>query len=481
MIGRSSLIAAIVTIVFLMACAILRLGVGSDVGPGRIFLLLIGSVVLLYLIAKHPAAFMAPMLFAPRAKKLPFISSFPFVGGFTELGITAGIVALAVFVRIVLPRRRSWRLREAFRENHKTIYTYLLFAAVLSLSYTYTSAPDYGGAKLWRFVVLGSLAFFAPFVLLTSEEDFHDFTYGTLLFALGVAVTSLRFSHHGRIGSAQNIVHIGIGQLMGMALLLLFYHRFKSKRIRILALLICVPWLSIGLASAEARGPLLAVLLALAVGAFAPWWDARFISRKQVTVLLCAVVVAVVGLSAYWFRGVAQSRLQAKTTELTLILEGSPEASGSATERLVYYHAALEEIPDHPLFGLGIGGWSVYYWNQDMRHYPHNLFLEIAVEEGLVGLTALLMLLGSVFVTLKRTAYRVAQQFPSLLPVFVYLLTATMFSGDIDDNRFLWSWCGVVLAVTAMVLTRVTVESPASSEAVELEGLGAVPPAVDRL
>jgi hypothetical protein len=32
------------------------------------------------------------------------------------------------------------------------------------------------------------------------------------------------------------------------------------------------------------------------------------------------------------------------------------------------------------------------------------------------------------------------------LPVWIYLISITMFSGDIDDSRFVWFWCGTVVA-----------------------------------
>lgn len=450
--GRSIAIALAATALFLAVCVTLQLVAGAEVGPERVFLAIVVLAAIAYLLTRHPAALIAPMLFAPRAKELPLLGSFPAVGQLTELGMTAVLVATAISLRVLARRGRPFSLGEAFGHRRMEVYAYLVFAGVLSLSYLYTPAPNYGFDKLWRFLVLGSLGFFGAFLLLATEKDFRDFTLGTILFALGIGASSLSFSHQGRLSANENIVHIGIAQLMGMALVLLLYHRFQRRSWRILALLVCVPWLAVGLASAESRGPILGLLLALLAGSYTSWWKAGFVSRKQVLAILGVVFVAVIGLSAYWFRGVAESRLQSKATELTMILEGSTEASGSATERLVYYSAALDAIPQHFLCGLGIGGWSTYYWNQDDRHYPHNLFLETAVEEGILGLGTLLVLLGAIFITLKRNASAISNRFPVVLPMLVYLITVTMFSGDIDDNRFLWFWCGAVLALTEVAI-----------------------------
>ena len=40
---------------------------------------------------------------------------------------------------------------------------------------------------------------------------------------------------------------------------------------------------------------------------------------------------------------------------------------------------------------------------------------------------------------------------PCLLPVLVYLISLAMFSGDLDDDRFIWFWCGLTVAGCALL------------------------------
>jgi O-antigen ligase len=98
------------------------------------------------------------------------------------------------------------------------------------------------------------------------------------------------------------------------------------------------------------------------------------------------------------------------------------------------------------LLGWGIGGWSMYYYSEDNRVYPHNLVLEVLVEEGLLGFITLAYLLMTVSKTLRSNLEIVEEHCPYLLPLWIYLVLITMFSGDIDDNRFVWFWCAAVLA-----------------------------------
>lgn len=436
----------------LVVFAVLRLELGSEIDVSFLLLGLIALMAMLYLVARHPAAWIAPMLFAPRATRLPILDRFAITSHITELEVTSAVLGAAVFLRLLWLCQRPGSLQDRFRGQGKAILAYLFFAAVLSFSYLYTPVPDYGSEKLWRFLVFGSLLFFGSFLLMNSEEDFRDLTVGTVVFALAVGVSSFHFSHQGRLTANENVVHIGIGQLIGLAILLLLFYRFRSRRLRRLALLIGVPVLAVGLVSAETRGAILALILGLASAIFTPRWKTGLLSRKQALVAVAVVLAAVFAVSVYWFRGASESKFQYKITELAQIVKGSTEAQGTATERLTFYKAALRAIPEHPLLGWGIGGWSMYYWHEDYRFYPHNLFLEIGVEQGSVGLIALGILLSAVFLTLRQSAAAAAERFPALLPVLVYLLAATMFSGDIDDNRFLWFWCGMVFAACGLAL-----------------------------
>lgn len=83
--------------------------------------------------------------------------------------------------------------------------------------------------------------------------------------------------------------------------------------------------------------------------------------------------------------------------------EGSPTSSG---QRLDYYTNTLAIIRDHPVIGVGIGGFEKAYAdkarNSTTTHSnnPHNQYLLIAAQLGVVGLALLLYL----FVTHWRMA-----------------------------------------------------------------------------
>jgi len=128
-----------------------------------------------------------------------------------------------------------------------------------------------------------------------------------------------------------------------------------------------------------------------------------------------------------------------------------------------------------PLTGWGLGGWSYYALDRDIPASPHNLVLEIAAEEGVMGLAALGTLLLTVFLALRRI-WRSSPDLSFIAPVFAFSLLATMTSGDINVNRPLWLWCGVIFALAGIAQRRLR-----DSNRVEWHAFPAITFGIDRL
>jgi O-antigen ligase len=164
------------------------------------------------------------------------------------------------------------------------------------------------------------------------------------------------------------------------------------------------------------------------------------------------LVLCLVG--AYFFvRGKGNGKYTGKMEELVDLLSGKSysDAGQSGEQRLRFYRAAFQEIPMHPLFGTGVGGWSTYFDGFDNRDYPHNILLEVSVEEGLVGLIALLFFLGIIFSDTRSLLNWTGNRFVFLFGTLLFTVCAAMFSGDLDDDRVIWLWAGMILAVIHFV------------------------------
>jgi O-antigen ligase len=175
-----------------------------------------------------------------------------------------------------------------------------------------------------------------------------------------------------------------------------------------------------------------------------------------------ALFIASFVLAVYWVAPATEGRFQQKTAQLEDLVRGA-NPRGSVGARLEFYRSALTAVAEKPLLGRGTGGWSVYYYGQDRRAYPHNLLLEVLVEQGLLGFTALLIFLGTLFVALKRMLVMAGPQLALFPTLVVFCLSNSMFSGDLDDNRLLWFCCGIALAGCRMVRSKMQEVLAASS------------------
>jgi O-antigen ligase len=158
------------------------------------------------------------------------------------------------------------------------------------------------------------------------------------------------------------------------------------------------------------------------------------------------VLLGACAFGSYLFlRGTDPDKYHAKINELVNMSEGKA-TSGSGGKRLAFYRQTFRAIPDHALLGNGVGSWAVFYFGNDQRAYPHNLLLEIAFEQGFLGIAAFAVFLVAIGAAVRRT-YQLSGSHFAVAPLLItYALVVSNFSGDLDDNRMLWLWAGLALA-----------------------------------
>lgn len=149
-----------------------------------------------------------------------------------------------------------------------------------------------------------------------------------------------------------------------------------------------------------------AVLLVLLV-----WWvwqtADRYFSQKGVTLGAKHALVVLLALVGMVLAGYAASpRLQDRTHTTIAEYQTWAPYHGKTTstgQRLDWYYATTQIIADHPLSGVGTGGFSAAFKakvaGQDVAptHNPHNEYLMVTVQTGIIGLALLLFLFYSLW------------------------------------------------------------------------------------
>jgi hypothetical protein len=108
--------------------------------------------------------------------------------------------------------------------------------------------------------------------------------------------------------------------------------------------------------------------------------------------------------------------------------------------------------------GLGTGGFPSLFRLPDDRYYPHNIFLEVLLESGIIGLVLFLLFLALVFARWRgwRKYLRARPDSSAVAEdsalhrtvgaIFLFALANAQFSGDIWVNEWVWVAAGMVVA-----------------------------------
>jgi O-antigen ligase len=129
----------------------------------------------------------------------------------------------------------------------------------------------------------------------------------------------------------------------------------------------------------------------------------RLPASRAVTVLTASVLVTLAG-------GVVVAAFEGKPDSVSPVQGADPRRLASIdTNRYRYWDVALREFAQHPVTGLGSGGFSVEWLKErdrvDRASDAHSLYIETLSELGVVGLVLLLLFGGGVaaaFVRLHR-------------------------------------------------------------------------------
>ncbi|QSQ24767.1 O-antigen ligase family protein [Pyxidicoccus parkwayensis] len=158
------------------------------------------------------------------------------------------------------------------------------------------------------------------------------------------------------------------------------------------------------------------------------------IPLRRLVLLALLAIVATSGVVAFTPLGKALSHsMEERFLKLTLKYQGGDSAGGGVylSGREVLYARAIALGRDRPLMGAGLAAFPAL----GLGPYPHNMFLEIFCEGGVLGL----MFLVGVFLAYARVAFRGRRSLDAAtVGAVVLVLVGSQSSGDLYDARSLF-------------------------------------------
>jgi len=376
--------------------------------------------------------------------------------------LTALFMAMSVVAGCWVVGRRGLRLPVV---GARTVLLFALFAAYMGASLAWSAGPTYGGSKALytATLVLWALAG-AALVIAPDPRRVRRFLGLLGAFSVWIALESVLALSRAGIGgnlSALGGLYLGLGRVLGTgAVVFLAFGLLGdgSRRGHVGWLLLATALVGVMLL-VGGRGPLLGVALAGGTLVVLGWRRSdRHIFAVRVRSLVLGGCLATAGIVI----GVLASQGSTAVAAIRRLGALFDAVAGSSTaERLHYFASAMELWTTSPVLGHGVGSWPALAYSLDVRGYPHNLVLETLAELGLVGLLLLLAVTISAISGFRfRQAHRLRPTPVLLLMLLINVGFNAMVSGDLPDNRFLFTVLGLMTLSPPDALPRVFAVAP---------------------
>jgi O-antigen ligase len=410
----------------LLGFAVAGVAAAGAVMAGPLAIAIPVGLAIAYFFVREPLALFSLYLVIGLFKNEAVVKALP-VDATLLLGM---LLALVCGIRLVSGRVRP------------VPYGFALAIAIVSISLVlslgWTTAHAYGSQKVTSYLTVTMLAIGAPFFLFETWDDLRRFFTWTVVVAVPVAILGLAHPSvdTGRLAGDNTI---GTSRLLCTAALILILGALGRTRWRLPAAAMAAGFVAVA-AAVGSRGPLLSFALALAVTLAA--WLVRVPRHVAPVLVIAAVSVAVVPFVS--LPATSSARLSEAVND--------PVATFRSDDRYFLVEQAFQLIDRYPIRGGGVGSFATV---NPTDKWPHNMFLELWAELGLLALLAVVAAVVWALVGLFRLAWRLPSQSREqgltyiLLAVFVFNLLAVQVSGNINDNRAFWGLLAIVSLVVA--------------------------------
>lgn len=366
--------------------------------------------------------------------------------------LSAGVILMrrGVFLRCdVMVKGSIW--------NYLFLYLMLLTYAVVSY-FSGEIHSDNANIKIQKLIVLNTWALLAPLFIINNRERIERFLRLLFLFVLIVSIDGIvrgylagesRF--FGPFGGED---YQALGVIAGMGIVIVLVDlTLEVGQVKRVIMGVVGALLVIVLLLAGARQALAGIIV---VGVFLVYALAK--ARSQARVFKqCITAVLSVAIMFVLVKEFALSEvyLDWGVRRLFAFLGDERVEVFKSTGRPDLWSVGFQVWKEYPLFGAGFGSFSEVSGLPGSRH-PHNFFVEMLSDLGLVG-----FLLGCALIWLPMRRIiglrSESEEWVALTlgALWLHLFTCAMVSGDITENRQIFTFSALILT-NAAELTRKT-------------------------
>ena len=222
-----------------------------------------------------------------------------------------------------------------------------------------------------------------------------------------------------------------------------------DRRVMVITLVLLVADVVFSLRGRSTYLAMLVMMVAVVIFLVRGSWRTKALAGAGV--LICVVVM--LGSSAH-----VRGRLEEVLADMQTV-DQSTEAT-STQFRIVFWRNTVRLIHDHPFLGVGTGGFLDGYmpyargvpgWKGDGTGDPHNQFLKILGEQGLIGFTAFLFFIGGALACPAPTPYR-----QLAAAALIGWCSTSLFNSHFStfvEGRLVFFWLGAMLATQTSART----------------------------
>ena len=424
--------------------------------PKTIILLVPVVIIALYFLIKYPEVSFAL-----------FINAYVLKGGinFGYFNLTA--ILLVVTVVGFILKQLIQRDKGAINLNFKLESTdkfLLLFVAVLVIGCIYSINRNGGIIKALRFIVLVFIPYLLARIFLVKGTQIKLFLISVSITALGISFLLVLISIFGEYTGGRmyflqaNSIPVSVLLMVGLIIFLIGITQniFNEGKYGKLFCAIAIIPLLYSIFLVARRGPLISAIVGLIFGVLI-LLKTKITGRNTTIILIISLILILVGISCFdiIYTSLFSNEVTPKTnqiiTEVEKIIPNIERFSlnnaknMSVNNRLKHYSDAWQLFKNNPLFGIGTGGFP--------EGYPHNIFLEIAAENGLLGL---IIFFGFLFTICQKGYQFLNDNFIEInkqekimslviLIIGVSLFVERQFSFGLDMHKDLFVFFGLIV------------------------------------